>query len=370
MKKLFILFILVGIISCSSEKAKPKTESKPHQTFQKIDLKWAKNFSIKKYNDYYQVDLLNQERVTQSFTLSSVKLDLKTKTYNFQTPVQSIASASCVYTKIYDVLGDLDKISGIDDLKFQFSENTVSHVKNNRTLEFGSGVNLKTEELFLLNPDVFFTWTSNQTSAQLTKLQKLGVPVLFLSSYLEEHPLARAEWIKFFALFTKKLETAERIFNRIESDYLKLQNKTYSPKSILVNAPYSGQWYIPTQKSYMGNLLKDSKFEINTFPSKNSGAISLSLEDVVARFQNAEYWINPSHYTNLTDLKNTDPRFSHIKAFKEGNIFNSSKRKRENGGNDYWELGVIRPDLVLKDLQAINNNLPQDSLFFFTKLDL
>lgn len=366
MKLALYILLLIGLLSCTSKDKKVKENS--GQEFRTIELRWAENFTIKKYKNYYKVELLNNGEVKQSFSLSSNGQKVNSVDYSFSTPVNSIASASCVYTKMFDELGDLDKIQGIDNLDYQYSSNTVQHVTNNKILEFGSGNNLKTEELFLLNPEVFFTWTSNQTSNQIKKLQKLKIPILFLSSYTEKHPLARAEWIKFFALFTGKLDQAEVKFSQTEKRYLKLQNQTLDNLNVLVNAPYSGQWYLPTSKSYMGHLLNDAKLSLISNNKDKPGAVSFSLEDVMAQYQNADLWINPGSFKSLNAILAKDKRFEHLKSFKTGQVYNSTKRIRENGGNDYWELGVIRPDLVLQDLQNIRNGLPNDSLFFFNKL--
>ncbi len=40
------------------------------------------------------------------------------------------------------------------------------------------------------------------------------------AEYLEKHPLGRAEWIKFVALFFDREKEADSIFNVIENDYL------------------------------------------------------------------------------------------------------------------------------------------------------
>ena len=34
-------------------------------------------------------------------------------------------------------------------------------------------------------------------------------------------------------------------------------------------------------------------------------------------------------------------------------VFNNNRRQTPAGGSDFWESGVVRPDLVLRDLNAI-----------------
>lgn len=365
-------FLLVFCLACTpnSNSQKEQTPTPQEESFKWLPLKWAKNFRVKEYKNYKQVELLQDNQVYQTFILSQQDQPTTSDVTRFKTPLKQIASASCVYTKMFEELGDLNRIKGIDKLQFQFSPSIVDYVESNNILEFGSGESLKTEDLFVLHPDVLFTWTSNQSNQQINKLVQLGVPVVFASSYLENHPLARAEWIKFFALFVDKLPQAEAYFNTIESNYLNIKKADNHPTEfVLVNAPYSGQWYLPTPNSYMGNLLKDANFKLQQTDSTSTGAKAFTLEHIIANNQNAKFWLNPSHYTSLNQIEETDSRFNQLKAFKENNVYNAIKRKRPNGGNDYWEQGVLRPDLILKDLQHIYNNHPSDSLYFFSKLD-
>ena len=36
-----------------------------------------------------------------------------------------------------------------------------------------------------------------------------------------------------------------------------------------------------------------------------------------------------------------------------GLVYNNNARRTEQGGSDFWESGVIRPDLILQDLATI-----------------
>lgn len=372
MRIIYYLTALFICISCSndSKEEQSKTDLTTPESYQVIPLKWAKNFRIKVFKSYKEIELLSNNKVYQTFTISNHQKHTNSNQLHFKSPLTNIASASCVYTKMFEILDGLNTIKGIDQLKFQYSNNVVNYVKENDILEFGSGESLNTEELFILNPNVVFTWSSNQNNQQVNKLVKLGIPVVFASSYLESHPLARAEWIKFFALFIDKSSEADTYFNQIESQYLNLKSTNTTPQEfVLVNAPYSGQWYLPTGHSYMGNLLKDANFTLLLKDSLSSGAKAYTFEDVIIQHQHAKFWLNPSHYESLDQIKDTDTRFNQLDAFKEKQVYNATKRKREHGGNDYWEQGVIRPDLVLKDLIHIYKGDHTDSLYFFTKLD-
>lgn len=46
-------------------------------------------------------------------------------------------------------------------------------------------------------------------------------------------------------------------------------------------------------------------------------------------------------------------RYRHFDATQTGKVYIDRKRVNENGGNDYWESGLYRPDLLLKDIIKI-----------------
>jgi len=55
----------------------------------------------------------------------------------------------------------------------------------------------------------------------------------------------------------------------------------------------------------------------------------------------------------LAELISTDSRFATFLQVQKKAIFNNNLQVSTGGGNDYWERGVVRPDLILADLVKI-----------------
>ena len=68
---------------------------------------------------------------------------------------------------------------------------------------------------------------------------------------------------------------------------------------------------------------------------------------------NADVWINPGAAGSLDDIRQLDARFGDLEVLKSGYVYNNNARTNSSGGNDYWESGTVRPDLVLADLIRI-----------------
>jgi len=56
---------------------------------------------------------------------------------------------------------------------------------------------------------------------------------------------------------------------------------------------------------------------------------------------------------NMDELISADSRFAAFPQVIKKCIFNNNLRLSPGGGNDYWERGVVRPDLILSDLVKI-----------------
>jgi len=52
-------------------------------------------------------------------------------------------------------------------------------------------------------------------------------------------------------------------------------------------------------------------------------------------------------------------------------VFNNNRRQTPAGGSDFWESGVIHPDLVLRDLSLILGGKPAEEgeLHYYKRLE-
>ena len=93
------------------------------------------------------------------------------------------------------------------------------------------------------------------------------------------------------------------------------------------------------------------------------------MEEVLIKFHNADIWIGTDmHSTRELDAAN--PKYKLFKAFRNHRVYNANKRSNAAGGNDYWESGVVRPDLLLSDMLKIVHPelMPQYQLTYMEQL--
>ena len=73
---------------------------------------------------------------------------------------------------------------------------------------------------------------------------------------------------------------------------------------------------------------------------------------------------------DLADLRRRFPKFADARCVRTGYVYNCDRRINPSGGNDFWESGVVRPDLVLRDLVKIfHPELVDDEFVYYRKLE-
>ncbi|MDE6153480.1 MAG: iron ABC transporter substrate-binding protein, partial [Muribaculaceae bacterium] len=85
----------------------------------------------------------------------------------------------------------------------------------------------------------------------------------------------------------------------------------------------------------------------------------------------ADMWLNVGQLKSIEEVKKSCPKMADTRVVKNGYIYNNTLRVNDAGGNDFYESGIMHPDLVLHDLVKIfHPELVDDSPFYYyTKLD-
>ena len=51
-------------------------------------------------------------------------------------------------------------------------------------------------------------------------------------------------------------------------------------------------------------------------------------------------------------------------------VWNDNSRQNAKGGNDFWESGVVRPDLILRDLiRILSGSTPATQLTYYQPVE-
>lgn len=282
-----------------------------------------------------------------------------------------IAAMSSVFTGMLEQLRCENTIVAVDNGAYIWSPRLSKRIAAGKVQSLAATGQLEKEKLSQLKPDLVISYFIDAASrADYDMLQEQGIPVLMFQNFLENHPLGRAEWILVFGALMGKDQEARAFFAEItehyESTRLRLEAAEKRP-DVLVNAPYSGTWDVPSGNSYMATLIADAGGNYIFNQHKGAGRVPLSTEQVFESAVHADVWINPGNCRNRECLRAMDPRVQQFSAYQTPRIYNCTKLLKPSGANGWWEYGVIRPDMVLMDLGSIfHPELPweQATVFF------
>ena len=343
-------------------------------------IRHAVGFDLIKVDRYQVLHLFrhyNDAKDTLSYVLKEAGAEVDPIYHDIQqiqVPLKDIALLHSSYLSFFDLLGTTDRLAAISEGKYVYNQKIYEAVNNGSLPEVSFGESLDKEKLLALGVSSVFTvgWPNVPNKSQQL-LGELGIPVLILSEWQETTLLGRLEWIKVIAALTGAEEAADSIFSETVLRYNSLKSLTSNVEKkpgVICNLPYKGSWFMPGGKSYVSNLLGDAGANYLWSDHEGTGGIQIDFEAVYAKGIMADYWINTGFAHGIDEIVNNDERLKDFQSVATGQIFNNNKRVSRDIANDYWESGLVRPDVVLADLIKIfhPNLLPDHELYYCKNL--
>jgi iron complex transport system substrate-binding protein len=350
----------VFFLSACAQKHKQENRDQPIEF---VKIEYSKMFGIAKFNGYSQLYFVNNSDTTWSLRNDDLKPNIK------------LAVLSSVFAGYIELLEKQDQIIAVDNYKYYCDSILNRFFIQNKVTEVGEEGQINLNKLLLSKPNVLISSSFLAQDKSLTKrLKNSGINVVYCDNFKEQNPLARAEWIKLFGFLLNCQTTADSLFNTIAVAY-KEQISHISPNTkkplVLTDALYSDVWNVPGGISYTAKLIEDANGFYVFSDKKDLFSYPLSFELVLKKAQYADIWIHVNQYKTRDELYKANNRYALLNVFKQSKIYNNNKRENKYGGNDFWEIGVVRPDLVLKDLISIfnNPNISDEKLYFYTHVD-
>ena len=281
-------------------------------------------------------------------------------------PMSDIICMSTSHVACLSEIGADSVITAVSGIQYIADPSLRQRYDESTIYDIGYDSDLDYERIISLKPELIVTYTvSSSEPPYLSKLRSLGLTVLVLHDHLEDHPLARAEYIRLFGTLTGKSEVADSIFNEIAERYesLKAESHNAYSRKVLMNIPYADAWYVPGNDSYMARLIRDAGGEVLGAAKGTSVSRVISIEEAWALSNDADIWLNPGNCSTREELSSIHRLFASFGPLADGlPIYNNTLRMTPEGGNDFYESGVVRPDLVLEDLIHIMSQRSFDDI--------
>lgn len=368
---------VAGIAGCGQNAGKSAHHS---PLLKRMPVQFAHGFQIDYYDGYREVIIVDQA-AGKADTLHYLLVDSGTAAPAdrpgipvIRTPVSQFAVQSSVHVALADFVGVGDRITGLGNFKYINSPVVRQGIQTGRVKEIGVDSRINTELLISMRPGVLIAMTNpDASSGQYKPVTDAGIPVIPDAEWLETTPLGRAEWVKLIAALVNREDSVAGKFDSVVKAYDQLAAIGSAAKekpTVIVNMPFKGTWYMPAGGNYMTQFLRDAGATYPWAGSKGTSSLSLTFEAVAPVALKADYWLNQGYVDSKNDLLDKDSRFSGFHAFQTGALYNNNLRVNDLGSNDYWESGIVSPQLILADLIRILHPglLPQDTLYYYKQL--
>jgi iron complex transport system substrate-binding protein len=355
MRKVLFIYTILMVAACKVENL---NETTFHQKGNQI--KYAKGFSmvdsagftyVEVYNPWNNYSILEK----YIFSDSIIGLNKINKNIFIQTPVNKAVYLSSTYLGMVAMTNSRSTVAACSNANWIYDSILYRMYIDGLITDLGNDMTVSAEAIISKEPDAVMKYIYKGEDPVDKVIRGAGIPIVYSIEFMEQHPLGRAEWIKLVGLMTGKRHLADSMFTRIEKKYLAQKTLADSVKirtTVLHGSSFKGTWFAAGGKSFMSQLLKDAAAEYYWYSDSSAGSIPLSFESIIMKQKNADVWLD-ANANSKAEILNIEPRCEIFKSFQNGNVYHYNKRINPNGGLDYYESGIVRPDLLLKDLLLI-----------------
>lgn len=338
MKRFFLLFILfLFTISCKKEASQINTE--------KITI---------------------SERV--SYTINGADITINSGKFKNVISKEKLPfkKAMLLNSSLIGYFSELDlenKITGISSPEYIFSEKIHHLINENKILNIGNEQKYDIEKILSAKPEVIFTNYVPNFANTYEILKHSGIEIIFLDEFMEQDPLEKSKYLLLFGKLFGAEKKSENAFETIEKNYFKIKklaSGNNNRPNVVCNEMYGSQWFLPGGNSFVSRLINDAGGNYILKENEELVSVPLSFEEVFIKAENVSYWINISPHRSKKELLTLNPNYKKMKVFNSGKLYMINNREKDNA-NDYFESGVVRCDLVLRDYFKIFH--PEDKIF-------
>lgn len=263
--------------------------------------------------------------------------------------LRKVAVVSTTHLAYISVLGNAEAVVGAAHLERIRDPAVLAGVAGGTVHEIATGDGLDKEMLLSLAPDALLDYPFGRSGTA----QENGPVRVEVTEYLEEHPLGRAEWIRFFGVLFGEEFKSDSIYKAIELRYNTVSDLARilpdHPK-VFFGSAWQGQWHVPPGNSYMARLIDDAGGQYVYAEQEADGNIPLDLETVMVQAREVRHFgavLSAPGRVKAADLAGGDTRVASLDAVRRGGFYLDSQ------GSDVFGMALLEPDQLLLDLRCI-----------------
>lgn len=320
------------------------------------EISYAKHFTIEKKKDQTILHIIDPD--TKEIK-SSISVSNKSE-------FNRIIALSSTQIGMIHQLQQIKSIVGVTDKKYIYNKELLQRLNQGLVVEVGEEGLIPLEAIIKAKTQlVLYSGFGNEFPHE-KQLNKIDIQCIPIYDWREQHPLGKAEWIKFFGVLYDKEEEANAYFKKVEQKYHELKTLVKDVKtkpSVVSGHVFGDHWYAPSGENYFGILMKDAGMDYLYKGIKGSKSVERSLEQILIDTKNVEIWLDPNAKTKA-ELLQHQAKYAHLNMYQHGKIYGY-----HTSNNKYWENAAVSPDKVLSDLISIAHpNLISKTSYFYQEV--
>ena len=269
------------------------------------------------------------------------------------TPLSRTIIFTSVHCALLSMLGAENRVAGVADLKYIKVPFVREGCRDGRLTDCGDGMNPVVEKIIDAGADAILL-SPFENSGGYGKVEEAGIPLVECAEYMEQSPLARAEWMRFYGMLYGCEERADSLFAVVDSSYhalCLLAADAGGRPSVIVDKQTGPVWYVPGGHSTIGRMLSDAAADYPFASDTHPGSLSLPFETVLERAGDAHFWLfryDSDSPMTLRRLLTEQQGYAQLRAVSDGKVYGCNVRT-----SFFYEETPFRPDFLLADFIAI-----------------
>ena len=352
-KYLIVFLTAVTLFSCN--RGSTATTQEEGDT---VVFKYATQLTVVRYDGYAVASLKNPwkpGKTLHQYVLvpsGSEVSDLPEGTV-LRVPLSRSMIFTTVHCAMLQALGREDCIAGVADLKYIKIPWVQQQVAAGCIVDVGEGMSPVIEKIIDRRPDAILL-SPFENSGGYGKLEEIDIPIVECAEYMEESPLARAEWLRFYGLLFGCEHEADSLFAVVDSSYQALSRQARASAiqpTVMVDKVTGSVWYVPGGKSTLGQLMADANGSYPWGDDTHSGSVALPFESVLEKAGDADTWLfrySSDHPITYGELKAEHHGYDQFKAYREQEVYGCNVEQ-----SLFYEESPFRPDWLLNDIIRI-----------------
>lgn len=318
-------------------------------------IEYARGFTMSRHDEFTEVNIRNPWDTTQMlqrYLLVDRKMEKLPEGMGqgcvVRVPIEKLVIYSSVHASIVELLHQEERIVGLCEVKYIDSHRLKQRVAEGDVADLGEATSPNIEKILDIGTEAIIS--SPFKDAGYGPAEKLEIPIIEGADYMENHPLGRVEWVKFYGALVGAEEVADSIFNstcREYNDLKKLTTNISDRPTLITERKYGGQWFVAGGESYNAVMYTDAGADYIFKDLPSGGSVPMSFESVLDRGIDADIWI--LKYYNQKELSYSELKaeyapYANFGAFKNRQIYTCNSFDKP-----YYEDAPMHPHLILRD---------------------